>query len=55
MLAEYFARSGGFIRSGAFLPAEYVARSGGAFMLAEYFARSLFASRVLCQIGGPLC
>ena len=37
MLAEYFARSGGFIRSGAFMLAECVARSG-AFMLAEYFA-----------------
>ena len=43
MLAEYFARSGGFMlaeyfaRSGGFMLAKYLARSG-AFMIAAWFA-----------------
>ena len=62
MLAEYCARSGGFMlaeyfaRLGSCMLAEYFARSGG-IMLAEYFffwIGGLYASRVLSD-WGALC
>ena len=49
MLAEYFARSGGFVL------AEYFARSGGC-MLAEYFARSgPFGQQITLPDSGAVC